>query len=93
MPVTLLCSVNEELPSKQTPNLYRYQKSCCFVSDIHVLLDVLNRFPVICLNYFNYYYYYYYYCILGAFAKFRKATISFVISVLPSVRMEQLGSH
>ena len=30
---------------------------------------------------------------LGAFAKLRKATISFVISVPPSVRMEQLGSH
>jgi hypothetical protein len=34
---------------------------------------------------------------LGAFAKLRRATISFVISVclsvLPSVRMEQLGSH
>ena len=27
--------------------------------------------------------------ILGAFAKFRKATISFVVSVCPSVRMEQ----
>ena len=35
--------------------------------------------------------------LLGAFAKLRKATISFVISVClsvrPSVRMEQLGSH
>jgi hypothetical protein len=31
--------------------------------------------------------------ILGAFAKLRKATISFVLSVRPSVRMEQLGSH
>ena len=29
----------------------------------------------------------------GAFAKLRKAIISFVMSVLPSVRMEQLGSH
>ena len=29
----------------------------------------------------------------GAFAKLRKATISFVISVRPSVRMERLGSH
>jgi hypothetical protein len=29
--------------------------------------------------------------VLGAFAKLRKATISFVISVCPSVRMEQLG--
>jgi len=29
----------------------------------------------------------------GAFAKFRKATISFVMSVSPSFRMEQLGSH
>jgi hypothetical protein len=29
---------------------------------------------------------------LGAFAKLRKATISFVISVRPSVRMERLGS-
>jgi len=27
----------------------------------------------------------------GAFGKFRKATISFVVSVRPSVRMEQLG--
>jgi hypothetical protein len=30
---------------------------------------------------------------LGAFAKLRKATISFVMSVRPSVRMEQLGFH
>ena len=30
---------------------------------------------------------------LGAFAKLRKATISFVLSVRLSVRMEQLGSH
>ena len=30
---------------------------------------------------------------LGAFAKLRKATISSVMSVCPSVRMEQLGSH
>ena len=31
--------------------------------------------------------------LLGAFAKLRKATISFVLSVCPSVRMEQLGSN
>jgi hypothetical protein len=31
--------------------------------------------------------------ILGAFAKLRKATISSIMSVCPSVRMEQLGSH
>jgi hypothetical protein len=31
--------------------------------------------------------------ILGAFAKLRKATISFVTSVCPSARTEQLGSH
>jgi len=30
---------------------------------------------------------------LGVFAKLRKATISFVMSVRPSVCMEQLGSH
>jgi hypothetical protein len=30
---------------------------------------------------------------LGAFAKLRKATISFVMSICPSVRMEQPGSH
>ena len=30
---------------------------------------------------------------LGAFAKLRKATISFVMSVCLSLRMEQLGSH
>jgi hypothetical protein len=30
---------------------------------------------------------------LGAFAKLPKATISFVMSVRPSVRMEQLGFH
>jgi hypothetical protein len=30
---------------------------------------------------------------LGAFAKLRKATISFVMSVCPSARMEPLGSH
>jgi len=31
--------------------------------------------------------------LLGAFAKLRKAIICFVMSVCPSVRMEQLGSH
>jgi hypothetical protein len=30
---------------------------------------------------------------LGAFAKLRKTASSFVVSVRPSVRMEQLGSH
>jgi hypothetical protein len=30
---------------------------------------------------------------LGAFAKLRKATISFVMSVCLSDRMEELGSH
>ena len=30
---------------------------------------------------------------LAAFAKLQKATISFVISVCPSVRMKELGSH
>jgi hypothetical protein len=30
---------------------------------------------------------------LGAFAKFRKATLSFFLSVCLSLRMEQLGSH
>jgi len=30
---------------------------------------------------------------LGAFAKLRKETISFVMSVCLSVRMEQLGFH
>ena len=29
----------------------------------------------------------------GAVAKLRKATVTFVMSVRPSVRMEQLGSH
>jgi len=29
----------------------------------------------------------------GLFAKLRKATISFVVSVCPSVRMEQLSPH
>jgi len=33
------------------------------------------------------------YQFLGAFAKLRKATISFFMSSCPSVRMEQLGSH
>jgi hypothetical protein len=33
------------------------------------------------------------YCLLGAFATLRKATISFVMSVSPSVGMEQLGSN
>jgi len=32
-------------------------------------------------------------CFLGDFVKLRKATTSFVISVRPSVRMEQLDSH
>ena len=31
--------------------------------------------------------------LLGVFAKLRKATISFVMSVRPSVPKEQLGSH
>jgi len=30
---------------------------------------------------------------IGAFLKFRNATISLVTSLRPSVRMEQLGSH
>jgi hypothetical protein len=30
---------------------------------------------------------------LGAFAKLRKATVSFVMSVRPSVLVGQLGSH
>jgi hypothetical protein len=30
---------------------------------------------------------------LGTFAKLRKVTISFVMSVCPSVRMENPGSH
>ena len=30
---------------------------------------------------------------LGALAKLRKATFSFVMSVCPSLRMEQLGPH
>jgi len=30
---------------------------------------------------------------VGAFAKLRKATISVVMSVRPSVRMQQLGCH
>jgi hypothetical protein len=30
---------------------------------------------------------------LGAFAKLRKATISVVVSVCPSVRIEKIGSH
>jgi len=34
----------------------------------------------------------YYFSFLGAFAKFAKK-ISFVMSVRPSVRMEQLGHH
>jgi hypothetical protein len=40
MLVTLLCYVSEELPSKETVHLYRYQKSCDFVPDMHVLLAV-----------------------------------------------------
>jgi hypothetical protein len=31
--------------------------------------------------------------LLGAFPKLRKATISFVMTVRPSIRMAQLGSH
>ena len=31
--------------------------------------------------------------LLGAFAKLGKSTISFVMSIRPSVRMKQLGSH
>jgi hypothetical protein len=30
---------------------------------------------------------------LGAFAKLRQATISFVMSVCPFIRMEQVGYH
>jgi hypothetical protein len=30
---------------------------------------------------------------LGAFAKLLKATISFFVSIRPSVRMKQLGTH
>ena len=31
--------------------------------------------------------------LIGSFAKLRKAAISFVVSVRPSVRMEQFGFH
>ena len=31
--------------------------------------------------------------VLGAFARWRRANVSFVISVCPSLRIEQLGSH
>ena len=31
--------------------------------------------------------------LVGAFTKLRKATMSFIVSVRPSIRMEQLGSH
>ena len=31
--------------------------------------------------------------VVGAFAELRKATVSFVMSVCPSVRLEHLGSH
>ena len=34
-----------------------------------------------------------YVLVLGAFAKFRKSTISFVMSVRLPARMQQLGSH
>jgi len=34
-----------------------------------------------------------YVTVLGPFSKLRKATISFVMSFCPSVRMEQLGSN
>jgi len=33
------------------------------------------------------------YLLLGAFAKLKKASIRFVVSVRPSVRMEHFGSH
>ena len=33
------------------------------------------------------------YLFLGAFVKFRKATISFVTTVCQTARMEELGSH
>jgi len=49
MLVTLLCYVSEELPSKETPNLYRYQKSCSFVPDMHVLLAAWKGFPCLLL--------------------------------------------
>jgi hypothetical protein len=35
----------------------------------------------------------FYFPLLSAFAKLRKTTITFVMSVCPSVRKEQLGSH
>ena len=40
-------------------------------------IEIMQEFPIL----------------LGAFAISRKATISFVMSVRPSVRMEELGSH
>jgi hypothetical protein len=45
------------------------------------------------MNSSDYMYIVYLYHILGAFAKLRTATISFVISGRPSIRIEQLGSH
>ena len=37
--------VSGELPSKETSNFYRYQKSYSFVLDLHVLLAAWKGFP------------------------------------------------
>ena len=48
-------------------------------------LGSANTFPLQKIVYFN--------CILDAFAKLRKETIKFVMSVRLSVRVKQIGSH
>jgi hypothetical protein len=58
--------------------LYEYSEGD--IIGVLLWLDVMIKFPEV-LQF------------SGSFVKLRKATISFVMSVRPSIRMEQLGFH
>ena len=53
----------------------------------------LSQYRLIVLGYVSHEVYEVYLSFSGAFAKLLKATISIAMSVCPSVRMAQLGSH
>jgi hypothetical protein len=68
----------------------------CYIMLCYVMLFYVILFCYIMLCYVLLYLLYFlntFILFLNAFAKLRKGTISFVMSVRPSVRMEQLGSH
>jgi hypothetical protein len=58
-------------------SLQKKQESCTVKNNTELLTETNTKINLI----------------LGAFTKLRKATLGFVMSVHPSVRMEKLGSH